>query len=246
MDVRILPTAAAMSAAAADAAAASLARTIAAAGTARLVLATAASQIGFQRELTERPELDWTRIEIFQLDEYVGLADDHPARFSRLLTDHVLRPAGAQWTHRLSGRTAPEIIDRISRAISAKPVDLAVLGIGENAHLAFNDPPADFETDAAYAIVTLDETCRRQQVGEGWFERLEDVPGTAISMTIQQILKAREILVVVPDARKAAAVHAALEGDLTPDVPASILRTHPNVTIFLDEPAASRLRKRRS
>ena len=109
--------------------------------------------------------------------------------------------------------------------------------------IAFNDPPADFETDAAYAIVTLDETCRRQQVGEGWFERLEDVPGTAISMTIRQILEAREILVVVPDARKAAAVQAALEGDLTPDVPASILRTHPQVTVFLDEAAASRLRR---
>ena len=244
MDVRILPTAAAMSAAAADAAAASLARTMAAAGTARLVLATAASQIGFQRELTERPELDWTRLEIFQLDEYVGLPDDHPARFSRLLTDHVLRPAGAHWTHLLSGGSALEIIDRTTRALSARPVDLAVLGIGENGHLAFNDPPADFETEAAYAVVTLDETCRRQQVGEGWFDRLEHVPGTAISMTIRQILKAREILVVVPEARKATAVRAALEGDLTPDVPASILRAHPNVTVFLDEPAAAQLRRR--
>ena len=116
-------------------------------------------------------------------------------------------------------------------------------GIGENGHLAFNDPPADFEATDPYIVVTLDEACRKQQVGEGWFARIEDVPTTAISMSIQQMLKAREMLVVVPDERKAAAVKAALEGPTTPLVPASILRTHPNVTLYLDEPAASLLQK---
>jgi glucosamine-6-phosphate deaminase len=134
-----------------------------------------------------------------------------------------------------------EACRRTGEALAAAPVDVAFVGIGENAHLAFNDPPADFNTTTPYIVVTLDEACRRQQVGEGWFASLDDVPLKAVSMSVQQILKAREIIVIVPDERKAAAVQASLEGDVRPEAPASILRTHPNVTMYLDEAAASRL-----
>ena len=130
---------------------------------------------------------------------------------------------------------------RVGWILRENPIDVTFLGIGENGHLAFNDPPADFTTTEPYIVVKLDEACRRQQVGEGWFASLDAVPDTAISMSIQQMMKAREMIVVVPDERKAAAVREALEGDVTPAVPASILRTHPNVTLYLDEPAASRL-----
>jgi glucosamine-6-phosphate deaminase len=125
------------------------------------------------------------------------------------------------------------------QALLEGPVDIAFVGIGENAHLAFNDPPADFDIATPYIVVTLDEACRRQQVGEGWFADLAEVPETAVSMSVTQILKAREILVIVPDERKAEAVRATLEADVAPAVPASILRTHPNVTLYLDGPAAS-------
>jgi glucosamine-6-phosphate deaminase len=129
----------------------------------------------------------------------------------------------------------------VGRALASAPVDLACVGIGENGHLAFNDPPADFETREPYIVVTLDEACRRQQVGEGWFPSLADVPARAISMSVRQILEARRIVCVVPDQRKAEAVRAALEGPVTPAVPASILQTHPDVTVFLDRGSASLL-----
>jgi glucosamine-6-phosphate deaminase len=129
----------------------------------------------------------------------------------------------------------------VGQLLAREPVDVMFAGIGENTHLAFNDPPADFDATDPYIIVKLDEACRRQQVGEGWFARVEDVPDTAISISIRQIMKAREILVIVPDARKADAVKATLESEVSPAVPASILRTHSNATLFLDEAAASRL-----
>jgi glucosamine-6-phosphate deaminase len=241
MEIRVFPTSSAMSQAAAEAAAASLRKTIASASEVRLVAATAASQLEFQRQLTRQPGIDWARVELFQLDEYVGLPDDHPARFSRLLAKNLVEPTGVVRVHLLAGGEPSAICDAAGRALTDRPVDLAFLGIGENGHLAFNDPPADFDTAAAYALVELDEMCRRQQVGEGWFARLEDVPRTAISMTIPQILEARELLVIVPDERKAAAVKAAVEGEITPMVPASILRRHANVTLFLDQAAASLL-----
>ena len=129
------------------------------------------------------------------------------------------------------------------RELSSAAIDVMFAGIGENGHLAFNDPPADFDTTDPYILVDLDEACRRQQVGEGWFARVEDVPTRAISMSIRQMMKADELLVIVPDERKAFAVKSAVEGDVTALVPASIIRTHPNVTLYLDEPAASRLQR---
>ena len=151
-------------------------------------------------------------------------------------------PAGIRRYHFLDAERHPEeVAERVGRALIGAPVDLAFVGIGENGHLAFNDPPADFHTERAYLVVTLDEACRRQQVGEGWFASIDDVPERAITMSIKAILRAREIICVVPDARKAAAVKACVEGDVTPLAPASILRTHPNATLYLDVDSAALL-----
>ena len=243
MKVLVSPTAELMAAAAADHAAAMLRRVIAARGHARIVAATGTSQIAFQRALVRAPDIDWPRVELFQLDEYIGLPADHPARFDRFLRERIIEPAGVGRAHLIDTADPAASIRDLSDAITAAPIDVAFVGIGENAHLAFNDPPADFDTAAPYIIVTLDEACRRQQVGEGWFARLEDVPATAITMSIRQMLAAREIVVVVPDARKAPAVRAALEGGISPAVPASILRTHDSATLFLDAASAGGLRE---
>jgi len=238
MKVIVSDTGAAMSVAAASHAAAILRRVIADRGEVRVVAATAASQIGFQEALVREPGIVWSKVELFQLDEYVGLPPEHPARFERLLREHLVAPAGIERCHVIDSTDPDRSMRELQRAISTGPIDVAFLGIGENAHLAFNDPPADFVTRQPYLVVSLDDACRRQQVSEGWFARLDDVPRTAITMSITQMLAAREIVVVVPDARKAPAVRAAVEGDISPSVPASILRTHPKVTMFLDEAAA--------
>jgi glucosamine-6-phosphate deaminase len=209
---------------------------------ARIIAATGASQFDFLDALVHEPDLDWTRVELFHLDEYVGLPLDHPASFRRYLLERLIQPAGITRYHFLDGEgDAHAVADRVGRELAAAPIDIAFVGIGENGHLAFNDPPADFETDRPYLVVTLDEACRRQQVGEGWFRSVEEVPAQAISMSVKQILKAREIVCVVPDARKAEAVKACLDGSITPMAPASILRTHANATIYLDTPSAALL-----
>ena len=170
--------------------------------------------------------MDWSRIELFHLDEYVGLSADHRASFRRVLREHFVDRTGIPTFHALDGDGDVDAVRRtVGDAIPSAPIDVAFVGIGENTHLAFNDPPADFETTEPYLVVALDEACRRQQVGEGWFATLDDVPTRAISMSVRQILAAREILAMVPDQRKAAAVAAVLTGPITPDVPASILRT---------------------
>jgi glucosamine-6-phosphate deaminase len=231
-----------MSRAAARLAASVLRTVLASAGSARIVAATGASQFAFLEALVAAPGLDWPAVEMFHLDEYVGLPIDHPASFRRYLLERLIRPTGMVRYHLLDGEgDAARVIEEVGHRISAAPIDLAFVGIGENGHLAFNDPPADFEIAAPYLIVTLDEACRRQQVGEGWFGTLADVPTRAISMSIRQILSAKQILCMVPDARKAAAVQACLEGPVSPLAPASILQTHPNVTVYLDQASASRL-----
>jgi glucosamine-6-phosphate deaminase len=242
MNVRIEPDRRAMSAAAATHAATSIRNAIDRRGKARIVAATGASQLEFLGALTAESGIDWTRVELFHLDEYVGLPESHPASFRRYLRENLIDRTRITRYHFLDGESTPdEVRARVGRALSEEHVDVMFAGIGENGHLAFNDPPADFETTEPYLLVKLDEACRRQQVGEGWFARLEDVPDTAISMSIRQMLSAREMLIVVPDTRKAAAVKATLEGAISPAVPASIVRTHPNVTLYLDEPAASLL-----
>ena len=231
-----------MSRAAARQAAQALRDAIAARGAARIVAATGASQFDFLDALTAAPAIDWTRVDMFHLDEYVGLAIDHPASFRKYLLERLVRKTGIARAHLLDGeRDAPRVAGDVGRELAAAPVDVAFVGIGENGHLAFNDPPADFETDAPYVIVTLDEACRRQQVGEGWFASVAEVPSQAISMSVRQILKSREIICVVPDARKARAVEACMQGDVSPMAPASILRTHARTTLYLDRESAALL-----
>ena len=179
---------------------------------------------------------------MFHLDEYVGLSSDHPASFRRYLLDRLITKTGIRAYHLLDGeRDAEGVADRIGSELASAPVDVAFVGIGENGHLAFNDPPADFGVERPYIIVTLNEACRRQQVGEGWFRSVDDVPAQAISMSVGQILKSREIICVVPDARKAGAVKACVDGDVSPLAPASILRTHADATLYLDRDSAALL-----
>jgi glucosamine-6-phosphate deaminase len=242
MQVRIERDRASMSAAAADHAAASLRATIERRGKARVVAATGASQLEFLQALTAAPGIDWQRVELFHLDEYARLPETHAASFRRYLRENLVQKTGIRTHHFLDGEGDLDAVRRrVGAELRREEVDVLFAGIGENGHLAFNDPPADFTTTEPYIIVKLDDACRRQQVGEGWFASIGEVPDTAISMSIQQMLKAREMIVVVPDARKATAVRDALEGDVTPAVPASILRKHPNVTVYLDEAAASLL-----
>ena len=242
MKVRIEGDRQAMSTAAANHAARSIRDAISRRGKARIVAATGASQLDFLAALTALPGIDWARVELFHLDEYVGLPESHPASFRRYLRHKLIDPTGIATYHFLDAEAnVDEVRARVGAELDREEIDVMFAGIGENGHLAFNDPPADFVTTEPYIVVTLDDACRRQQVGEGWFARFEEVPATAISMSIRQILKAREMIVVVPDERKAAAVKATLEGKISPAVPASILRTHPNVTLYLDEPAASQL-----
>jgi glucosamine-6-phosphate deaminase len=231
-----------MSRAAAHRAALALRAAIGERGGARIVAATGASQFAFLDALTAAPDIDWTKVEMFHLDEYVGLPLDHPASFRKYLLDRVVDKVGIARFHPLDGERDPSrVAEEVGRELDAAPIDVAFVGIGENGHLAFNDPPADFATDRPYLIVTLDEACRRQQVGEGWFGSIAEVPSQAISMSVRQILKAREIICVVPDARKAQAIHACVEGEVSAMAPASILRTHANTTLFLDRDSAALL-----
>ena len=228
---------------AAGQAAAILRQTIQAQGRARLVAATGAAQFEFLEVLTNLPGIEWEQVEMFHLDEYIGLPASHPASFCRFLQERLIQKTGIKKYFLLDGeRDASEAIRRTSRALLSAPIDVAFVGIGENGHLAFNDPPADFETEEPYIIVNLDEACRRQQLGEGWFATFADVPQRAISMSVRQILKAKQILCIVPDARKAEAVKACFEGEISPLAPASILRRHPDTTVYLDVHSAALLR----
>lgn len=207
----------------------------------RVIWATGASQFEMLEALVGLP-VDWGRVTGFHLDEYLGLPMSHPASFRRYLKERLVERVPLAAFHYIGGEGDPEAeCRRVGGLIAAAPVDVAFIGIGENGHLAFNDPPADFETQAPYLVVELDEACRRQQLGEGWFPTLEAVPRRAISMSVRQILKSRAIICTVPDRRKAGAVRAAVKGPVTPRVPASILQTHPEVTLFLDRESASLL-----
>jgi glucosamine-6-phosphate deaminase len=231
-----------LSRAAADQASAAIRRAILDHGCARIIVATGASQLDFLDALTKERNIDWQQVEMFHLDEYVGLPITHPASFRKYLLERLIRKVGIRKYHLLDGEgDTSEGVHNVGEALRAAPVDGAFVGIGENGHLAFNDPPADFETEEPYLIVDLDEACMRQQVGEGWFTNISEVPRQAISMSVKQILKAREIICVVPDARKAPAVKLCLEGEISPMAPASILRTHPAVTIYLDKESAGLL-----
>jgi glucosamine-6-phosphate deaminase len=220
-------------------------KAIAARGRASIVLPTGASQIEVLDELVKADGIDWTRVTAFHLDEYIGMSTSHPASFRKYLKERIVDrlPAALAAFHFINGEAADLAaeLDRVGGLIADCSIDAALIGIGENGHLAFNDPPADFETERPYLVVQLDEACRRQQFGEGWFPTLDDVPRRAISMSIRQIMKSAHLICSVPDLRKAKAVRAALEGPVTPLVPASILQQHPAVRVYLDRESSSLL-----
>jgi glucosamine-6-phosphate deaminase len=237
--VSISPDRDAMARAAADYAVSKLSAALEQNESVRLLAATGASQLEFLKYVVAAPNIDWNRIELFHLDEYIGVGIDHPASFAGYIRDRIIKPTGIPRYHLLDGAGDPEQeIRAANEAVSAAPIHVAFVGIGENAHLAFNDPPADFETQQPYLIVDLDEKCRLQQVGEGWFSGFDDVPARAMSMSVRQILKSQAIVCTVPDERKSQAVKASLTGPVTPQVPASILQTHPDARFFLDENSA--------
>lgn len=244
MHIHILPDSAGVGKAAANRVESIIRETVARQGQCRVVFATGASQFELLTELIGKP-LPWGAVTGFHLDEYLGLLPDHPASFCNYLRQRVSAQVNLREFHFIDGMAMePEQeCERLARLVQAAPIDLALIGIGENGHLAFNDPPADFETTVPFHIVRLDEACRRQQLGEGWFPELDAVPQKAISMSVQQILAARQIVCTVPDARKAIAVAASLEGPETPLVPASILRRHPAVDLYLDRDSGCLLRQ---
>jgi glucosamine-6-phosphate deaminase len=235
MVTKIFPDKLALASAAADRAAMVIRQSIEQRGEARIIAATGASQFEFLEALRKLPGVDWGRVEMFHLDEYVGLPDTHPASFCKYLRERLIEKVGIGRYHLLSGTSDPvAVIKEVGGQLQRAPIDIAFVGVGENGHLAFNDPPADFDNEEPYAVVTLDEACRRQQLNEGWFSSMDEIPHQAISMTIRQILKAKEILCIVPDARKAQAVKNCFAGPVTPLAPASALQRHPCTTVYLD------------
>ena len=247
MDVQVFGSKTELGQAAADRAADIIARAISERGEACLIAATGASQFEFLDALVQKPNIEWAKTTFFHLDEYVGLSDSHPASFRKYLKERIVERVHPGKFYFVEGeRPDPQAeCRRLGEIISRHTVDAAFVGIGENGHLAFNDPPADFETAEPFLVVELDEACRRQQVGEGWFGSLEEVPRSAISMSINQILKSRHILCIVPDKRKAQAVRDCLEGEVSPWHPASVLRRHTATTIFLDTDSGSLLKSDR-
>ncbi len=212
-------------------------------GSAAVVLATGVSQFEML-DILVREEIDWSKVSAFHLDEYIGLGTDHPASFRRYLEERFVRQVrGLGDFVAIDGRVADpnaELI-RLNRRIAGETVDVCFAGIGENGHLAFNDPPADFDVDEPFILVELDDACRRQQMGEGWFETVDDVPSRAISMSIRQMMKSRKLILSVSDERKAKAVLDAVEGPVTNRHPASIVRQHDDCSLHLDPAAAAML-----
>src|SRR6266576_1308164 len=237
MDVKIFDSRLQLAQAAATDAADLIRLAITARGEAYLIAATGASQFEFLDALVRQPAIDWSQVTFFHLDEYVSLPKRHPASFRHYLQQRIVDRIHPGNFHFINGDAADPAAEckRVGELISAQTIDVAFVGIGENGHLAFNDPPADFETEEPYLIVNLDQACRSQQVGEGWFKTIDDVPRRAVSMSIQQILKARHVLCVVPDRRKAKAVRDCLELEVSALHPASILQRHASATIYLDK-----------
>ena len=213
-------------------------------GKANIIVATGASQFEMIEQLVKETKIDWTRVTAFHLDEYVGMPITHPASFRKYLWQRFVSqlPLPLAAFHYLDGESDPQKeCLRVGAIIAKHPIDVCFAGIGENGHLAFNDPPADFKTVTPYLVVNLDEACRKQQMGEGWFKTLAQVPKQAVSMSIRQIMKSKAIICTVPDKRKAQAVKDCLTGSVTPRHPASILQRHKAAWCFLDEGSASLL-----
>ena len=210
-------------------------------GSARILLSTGASQFPFFEEFV-RCDVDWSRVEMFHLDEYVGISENHPASFKRYLLDRFVNRVNPGKAHLINGEEAPEkTIARLTALLEEAPIDVGLIGIGENGHIAFNDPPASFTDTAAYKVVTLDERCLNQQIGEGWFKNVEETYKQAISMTCPQIMKCKTIISVVPYKVKAEAIYKTLTSELTPYVPATLLKNHADCTVYCDSDSASML-----
>lgn len=243
LDVAIYETPIAMGKAAADFVQGKLSDAIAEKGTANLILATGASQFKFLEALKER-DIEWQKITVFHLDEYKDISDSHPASFRKYLKDRILDAVNPKKVHFLNG-DAEDVeaeMSLYSEALKNHPIDIACIGIGENGHIAFNDPPvADFNDQKLVKLVTLDEACRNQQLGEGWFPTFDDVPKQALTLTITAILNCKAISCVVPDERKAEAVYNALYHKISTDCPATILRQHDETKLFLDNASASKI-----
>lgn len=243
MNIKIFTTSRELGKAAGANAADLIRQAIAENGTANIILATGTSQFETLSQLITEPGIDWSKVVMFHLDEYIGLSITAPASFRKYLKERFLsKVSELKAAYLINGETnAKAECARLNGLISKHPIDVALVGVGENGHLAFNDPPADFETDLPYIIVQLDEACRKQQASEGWFTSIQDVPGQAISMSIKQIVKSKHIICSVPDSRKAIAVKNSLEQPVSNLYPASILQTHPNCTWYLDKFSSSLL-----
>ena len=210
-------------------------------GYARILLSTGASQFPFFVEFVKQ-NIDWSKVEMFHLDEYVGISEEHPASFKRYLLDRFVNVVHPKCAHLINGQNNPEeTIAELTALLNEKPIDVGLIGIGENGHIAFNDPPADFDDQRAYKVVTLDERCLQQQIGEGWFKNVDETYKQAISMTCSQIMKCKSIISVVPYKVKAEAIYNTLTRDLTPEVPATLLKQHADCTIYCDKDSASLL-----
>ncbi len=207
-------------------------------GEANIIVATGASQFEMLNELVKE-DVDWSKVRAFHLDEYIGISETHPASFRKYLKERFVDIVSPKEFIYVNGTSDPdEECIRLGKLISKHSIDVAFVGIGENSHLAFNDPPADFETEKAYLVVTLNDACRHQQMGEGWFKMVSDVPEKAISMSIKQIMKSKAIICSVPDSRKAEAVKKTVEGSISPLIPAAIMRHHAATWLYLDNDSA--------
>lgn len=245
MNVEIHATTEGMGVAAAARGAGKIREALAARGEASIIIATGASQFAMMQNLVKAPGIDWSKVSVFHLDEYVGLPESHPASFRKYIKERFIAnlPSPPKAAYFVDGSSADpqKVCDELGAIIAKHSIDVAFIGIGENCHIAFNDPPADFDTEKAYLVVELDEGCRNQQLGEGWFPTMNDVPKQAITMAVRQILKSKAIINTVPDSRKARAVKATIEGELTPMFPASVIRLHPDCVTYLDAASASGL-----
>ncbi|ARK32426.1 glucosamine-6-phosphate deaminase [Halalkalibacter krulwichiae] len=207
-------------------------------GEARLLFSTGQSQLTTINELVKK-DIDWSKVEMFHLDEYVDLSEEHKASFRKYLKERFVNKINLKKAYFVGEGEIEANIQSLTEEIRKAPIDVALIGIGENAHIAFNDPPADFETKEAYIKVQLDDTCKNQQVREGWFSSIEEVPNEAITMTIHQILQSKHIISCVPYAVKAEAIKNTLEHKVDNTIPATILKEHRNWTLYLDEESAS-------
>lgn len=232
MKIIISKDAKALGSNAADFVAAEINKAIAEKGNARIVLSTGASQLTTIEELITR-DVDWSKVEMFHLDEYVDLPETHIASFRKYLKERFINKINLKAAHLVDG--TPEGIAALTAELRSAPIDIGLIGIGENAHIAFNDPPADFDTKEAYIVVNLNDTCKNQQVGEGWFATINDVPKQAVSMTVYQILQCKQIVSIVPYAVKADAVAGCLHNEVTNLIPATIMKGHDDFNLFVDE-----------